>query len=425
MLVLQKHLNKFYYILFGLVFVLLAIPWAIYEQQAIDYTFLPRKIIFVLMAVISFIILLTQRISLKQMLLCAAFFGLGLLHTKIAGYLEPHYFFEFIYLEIALLLAFAPTVVKQNMLKFSSWLLYVVLAKAFVFRMGSYVHGGFYSSNLFATYIVFLSFIEVYRRRFWNLIPAILVIYFVGSKSSYMAMTGLVLFSIYLYLEAKGKCQSLVEKVKSIKLTKKFNFYWPMFIAAIAILIFTQIMVQTAYFKDWTASMAPSKEETTKNNLIMYGVDVKEQDEAQREVLLITKEMQYHENKISISAPPLITDVGLSLALRLTQYEYMYKNILSYFWTGDTVKSQGEMFGHNPHSAFPDFVSRLGLLYLILVLVFYARLFKVMDLVICNVCIIPILAFQPYGFTIGHSIVILSMVYSLAKVAKEQKPTAI
>jgi hypothetical protein len=207
--------------------------------------------------------------------------------------------------------------------------------------------------------------------------------------------------------------------------------------------------------------MAPSKELTTRNNMIMYGLEpllvkVQERDgkkpagsepknvwedeikldktenslseeeknskklEKARVVLLKTKEMQFNDNKLTVTASPLVTDLGMSSGLRVAQYDYMFSNLAKYFWIGNSVVIQNEIYGHNPHSAFVDFISKLGLLYLILILVLYAKLFKFMDLFFINVCVIPILAFQPYGFTIGHSIVILSFGYALAKLAKEK-----
>jgi hypothetical protein len=452
-----------YTILYGLVFALLVIPWAYYIPKEIRYSFLPRQLIFVLMSLVLGLIWIRQDKLIQKMTVGAIFVGLFALQWVRVGYPEPHDIFEFLYLEIALLIVSAPVEIKEKMLRYSSIILYVVLAKAFFFRMGTYVHGGFNSSNLYGTYIVFLCFIEVARRRYWNLIPAFLIIYVVGSKACYMASIVLVLYAAYTYLESKGKLQQTPLVAWKSKIESRLSFYWPFLFAAAVIFVFTQIMTRTEYYKNWSKSMEPSRAETTRNNMIMYGLiqptappvpleevsppeklpDGKEKKrtsleeeelsvinkkddpvEHERKVLLRTKEMQFNDSKMSLSAPPLITDVGMSAGLRLTQYQYMFQNLGKYFFTGDTIGSQSEMYGHNPHSSFPDFVSRLGLLYLLLVLILYVRLFKFMNLLFFNLGVLPILAFQPYGFTIGHSIVILALAYALTKQALESRQSS-
>ncbi len=284
--------------------------------------------------------------------------------------------------------------------------------------------GGFQSSNLYGSYIIYLSFIEVARRRFWNLVPALMIIYVVGSKACYMASLVLLAYAVFCFFESKGKLVTFTSYISRYRLPSRFNFYWPLAISGLAVVIFTQVMIRTDYFINWSKSMESSKADTTRNNMLMYGLSKEKNAEPEREKLLKKIEGQYVDNHISLTAPPLITDVGMSVGLRVTQYDYIFKNILRYFFVGDTIESQGQMFGHNPHSAIPDFISRLGLLYLIVVLIFYARLFKAMNLLFFNVGILPILAFQPYGFTIGHSIVILSLTYALTKTARQQNAIA-
>jgi hypothetical protein len=417
-LVAEKYILKLYLALYSLVIALFVIPWAYFDKNGYmgpGYSFFPRKIIFVLMAVVGLALVLSRKISSRKIIKVCLFGVLGLAHWKIRGYIEPHYFFEFIYLELALLILFAPVETKQKMLKYSSLLLYIVLLKAFIFHMGNYIHGGFFSSNLFATYIVYLSFIEIYRKKYWNLIPAILMLYMVGSKSSYISITVIILLFLGSNIPTLKKVQIWFEHSR----WKKFNnFYISLSLAAISILIFTLVMARTDKYKAWSEKMAPSIAETTKNNMIMYGLDRESKFETEKGRLLNIIEDQFKENPVTLK--PLITDVGMSIGLRVTQYDYMYSNLMKYFWLGDTEGSQVKMMGHNPHSAVIDFISRLGLLYLILVLFFYSPLFKAMNLFMLNVSIMPILAFQPYGFSIGHSIVILAFVYSLAKEAKEQ-----
>jgi len=418
MLVASKYLSKIYLALYGSVIVLLIIPWAYFESNQISahgYSFLPRRVNFILIAVMGLALILIQGLNRREILKAFLFGILGLSHWVLRGYIEPHYFFEFIYLELAVLIIFTPNEIKQKILTYSSWILYALLIKAFVFRMGNYIHGGFFSSNLYATYIVYLSFVEIYRKRYWNLIPALLTLYMVGSKSSYMSIVTMIILTVVSNTFLLQKTQIWFAQFKLKKLN---HFYTPLVLSALSIFIFTSIMVRTDYYKSWSERTALSRSEVTKNNMIMYGLGDSEESESEKGRLLNIIEDQFKDNAVSVK--PLITDVSMSIGLRLTQYQHMHDNLGKYFGLGDTKGSQAQMLGHNPHSAVVDFISRLGFMYLILILFFYSRLFKAMDLFKFNVSIIPILAFQPYGFSIGHSIVILAFAYSLAKAAKEK-----
>ncbi|MBC7466813.1 MAG: hypothetical protein H7256_12545 [Bdellovibrio sp.] len=412
MLIADKYISKIYKVLFSLVIALFLVPWAYLDQASGLYSFMPRKVLFLLMAMAGAVLILAGKDIFRKVMHGAVFVALGLLHLKLHGYLEPHYFFEFIYMEVALLIFFAPTEIKEKLLKISPVILYILLFKAIFFRVGSHIHGGFYSSNTYATYMVYLSFIEIYKKRYWNLVPAVVVMFFAGSKAVYMVLGIVIILTCFSYLNAVRQ-NKVINKNKIFK-----NFYYPIFVAFIFVGILSQAMVRTDYYQNWVKDIEPIRKDLTEENMIMYGVDSSEEALKKRRAVLRDIDKQLSEKELSNG--PLISNVSMSGGFRVNQYEYMYENLYKYFLVGDTVGSQREMIGHNPHSAPIDFISRLGLLYLILVLVFYKRLFKAMDLFRLNVSILPIMAFQPYGFTIGHSIVILSFVYSLAKLAKSQ-----
>jgi hypothetical protein len=357
MLINDKYILRFYRALYGLVFILLIMPWTYYDIKAVEYSFLPRRILFVIMAICAAFIILQRKLSWRKFIKLFIFISLGALHWKLNGYNEPHYFFEFVYLEIAVLFIYAPISVRVEMLKWSPYVLYLLLLKAFFFRIGSYIHGGFLSSNLYAAYIVYLCFIEVYKKRYWNLVPAIMVLYFVGSKASYMAMALLLILGLIRHLAGLQKFEQVSLKISKFNFLNKNYFYWPVGISALFVLIFTLVMVKTEYYQEWTKKMAPSKAESTQNNMVMYGLDKSIETENLRKVLTKTKDMQFEDRKLSVSETPMITDVGMSVGLRLVQYDYMYSNIEKFFWVGNTIKSQQQMFGNNPHSAFIDFIS--------------------------------------------------------------------
>lgn len=412
--------NKLYYLLYSLVLSLFIIPWMYFDDKMVDYSFLPKKVIFMLMAFVSVLIIFNRKLSIRKAIKLLLFASLAGMHWYLNGYNEPHYLYQFLYLEIAVLVILAPDKVKERMLKYSTFVFYALLLKALYFKIGSYVHGGFLSSNLFASYIVYLGFVEVYKKHYFSLLPAIFVLYFVGSKAGYMAISILSVFALVAYFSQIKQLDQVFLRIKDFTLVKRVNFYWPLAIAAVAVLVFTKIMVRSESHRSWTQEIEPSREESTQNNMITYGLDKSDEGEKKREIFLVTKEQQFKEKEISVFKKPLITDINVSIGTRLIQYDYMYSNLHKYFLVGNTIKSQSQMLGHNPHSAFVDIISRLGVLYLLLVLFFYSHLFKSMNLFYCNVSIIPILAFQPYGFSIGHSIIVLSLVYALAKTAKER-----
>lgn len=422
---LQNKAEKLYLMLYGLILGLLVVPWVFYIENEVRYSFLPRRILFAVFTCVAVLIILLQRpFPKKKIWIALLFASLGILHWQLKKYLEPHYFLQFTYMEMASLVFLAPDSIKEKVLKWSSILLYLFLAKALYYRMGTYIHGGLLSSNLYGTYIVYLCFLEVARRRYWNLIPAFVVIFYVGSKACYLASLVVILAAIYQFFKDRKSDFSVLRFCRT-RIEKGVSFYWPLAIATVFIAGFTAVMLQTKKYQDWSKSMEGSKAETTQNNLIMYGVNQNSAAaEEDRKHLLKKIEGQFNENKMSLQAPPLITDVGMSMGLRVAQYSHVFQNLHLYFFVGDANKAQAEMYGHNPHSAVPDIISRLGLLYLILILVFYSSVFKSMNLFFFNLGILPILSFQPYGFTIGHSIVLLSVIYTLTKYAevKSLKP---
>lgn len=423
---LSKQSEKLYLLLYGLVFSLLVIPWVYYQADQVKYSFLPRQTLFILIAGAGFLVWLLQspKYQLRTVCLAIFFFSLGILHWKLNGFFESHYFFQFLYLEIAALVFFAPPAVKDKILKYSSIVLYIFLAKGLYFRVEKYIHGGLLSSNLYGSYIIYLCFLEVARRRYWNLLPALAVVFYAGSKASYLASIPLGLFALHTYCQDR-KLQLPWVQATINKVGDCFNLLVALAVSAASIIMLTFVLIQSQGFKDWSKMMGPSKDSlTTHNNMIMYGLRTSTpQDEEQRKELLQRVEGQFQENKISSeSSAPETTEVGLSLWLRLSQYSYMYKNLNKYFFLGNTNESQEEMYGHNPHSAVPDFISRLGLLYLLVALFFYSALYKSFNLLFFNLGLLPILCFQPYGFTIGHSFVLLSLIYALTKhAASKQK----
>lgn len=420
-LFLKKNIEKLYLVLYGLILSLLVVPWFYYQTELVRYSFLPRRILFVLIALAGLLVWLVQPMNhLRRTILIGVFFtSLGIAHWRFNGFFESHYFLQFLYLELAMLVLFAPSAVKEKMLKYSSIVLYIFLVKGLFFRMEKYVHGGLLSSNLYGTYIIYLCFLEVARRRYWNLLPALAVVFYAGSKASYLASIPLVFFAIYTYYSDHNSQVSIIQFVKN-KISDRFNFFWALAISAVSVMVFTFTMIQADGFKDWTKMMGSSKDAlTTHNNMIMYGLrTTTPQIEEQRKELLKRVETQFHDNKMSSeSSAPVTTEVGLSLWLRLAQYSHVYQNIEKYFFLGNTIESQEQMYGHNPHSAVPDIISRLGLLYLVMMLVFYANFYKFLNLLFFNLSLLPILCFQPYGFTIGHSVVLLSLIYTLTQQA--------
>ncbi len=125
----EKWSHRLGLLLYGLAFSLLVFPWAYYDVQNVAYSFLPRRFLFLLLGLVALLIATRNKISYRQILLGFFFALLGLFHWQLKGYMEPHYFLEFAYLEIALLILFSPTEVKEKMLKYSSVLLYLVLIR--------------------------------------------------------------------------------------------------------------------------------------------------------------------------------------------------------------------------------------------------------------------------------------------------------
>lgn len=416
----QKHEMQLHAILYVFVYAIFVIPWMYFDEKAKDYSFLPRRILFVLAAVTGSLLFLEKRLNWKNIAVIFFLSCLGLLHWNLKDELEPHYFFEWAYLELALLILFSPASVKTAALKYSVYIFYFFLAKALYFRIGAHIHGGLYSSNLYGTYLLYLLFIEVASRRYWSLIPGLVVIFYVGSKACYLGIPALLLYALYLFLKDR---QILSDKKMDLiqKKAVQFSFMMAIGLSVVVVFVFTKIMVQREFYLNWEKAILPSKQETTSNNLAIYGLDKTPLGEIKKEVFLKERELQLEAIPMALDKPQ-VTDVTMSLGVRLLQYNYIFNELFRDFTIlGDTTSSQKEMLGHNPHSAVPDFISRLGLLYLLVVLYFYRRLFLNMNLFFFNLALFPILCFQPYGFTIGHSIVGLSLIYALTQQAEKKE----
>lgn len=418
---IQRYETQLYSVLLTFVYALFVIPWVYFDEKARDYSFLPRRVVFVLAALLGALLFFGKRFSWKNTAVIIFLSGLGLLHWNLKDEIEPHYFFEWAYLELAVLVLFSPESVKKTVLKYSVYVFYFYLAKALYFRIGAHIHGGLYSSNLYGTYLLYLSFIEVASRRYWSLIPALVIIFYVGSKACYLGVPALLLYAVYLIL----KDRQILLSNKGFDLIKKNAFRFSLMtaigISVIAVFAFTKIMVKSDLYLSWEKTMLGSKQETTANNLAMYGLDKTPMGGIKKEVFLKERELQLEARELTLDRPQ-VTDVTMSLGVRLLQYDYIFRELVrDYLILGDTVSSQKEMLGHNPHSAVPDFISRLGLLYLLIILFFYRKLFLNMNHFFFNLALFPILCFQPYGFTIGHSIVGLSLIYALTQQAEKKE----
>lgn len=417
-----RHEAQLHGILYVFVYSIFVIPWMYFDEKARDYSFLPRRILFVLAALTGGLLFLGKRFNWKTIAVIVFLSGLGLLHWYLKEEIEPHYFFEWAYLELAILVLMAPESVKKAALKYSVYVFYFFIIKAFYFRIGAHIHGGLYSSNLYGTYLLYLSFIEVASRRYWNLIPALIVIFYVGSKACYFGVPVLLLYVLYLFLKDRQIFSD--KRFDFIKQnTIRFSFMVAIAISVVVVFTFTKIMVKSDLYLNWEKTMVGSKKETTENNLAIYGMDKTPLGEIKKEVFLKERELQLEAIPLALEKPQ-VTDVTMSLGVRLLQYNYMFTELFHDFLIlGDTPSSQKEMLGHNPHSAVPDFISRLGLLYLLVVLFFYRKLFLSMNMLFFNLALFPILCFQPYGFTIGHSIVGLSLIYALTQQAEKEEKT--
>lgn len=416
---IQSYEMQMYYAVYIFVYAIFVVPWMYFDETIKDYSFLPRRILFVLAAAVGAFLFFQKRFNLKNITVIAFLSFLGLLHWNLKGQIEPHYFFEWAYLELALLIYFAPETIKKATLKYSVYVFYFYLAKALYFRIGAHIHGGLYSSNLYGTYLLYLSFIEVASRRYWSLIPGLIILFYVGSKACYLGVPFLLAYALFIFL----KDRQIISDVKSDLFLKKLgsmNYLFVVLLSVAVIFVFTRIMIQRDIYLNWEIGMLGSKQETTANNLAMYGLDKSEVGAKRKEVFLKKRELQLEAIPMSLENPQ-VTDLTMSLGVRLWQYKYMFNELFKQFvFVGDAVGSQKEMLGHNPHSAVIDFISRLGLLYLLVVLFFYRSLFVAMNHLFFNLALLPILCFQPYGFTIGHSILGLSLIYALTQQAEKQ-----
>ncbi|WP_413287805.1 hypothetical protein [Bdellovibrio sp. HCB337] len=404
---LQKREERLTEIMYYVAFACLIIPWGYVVEETGDYSFLPKMVSNLLLAAVGLLVAFARPIEWKKLALVAAAGILMGIHYFKNGYLEPHYLYQVVYLELAALIYFSSPEVKKRILKYSPYLFYIFLIKAYFFRNGLFVHGGTFSSNLYSAMLMYFCWVEVSQKRYWNLLIALPVIVIGGSKAVYM---GITIFLVSSFIIAKWN-SGFIRKLQS------FGLQWFLATAFLVTLAITLVMQSTAYYQDWLSGIEPHRKAITERNMILYGFGLTQQDEE-------TKSQLMEEKRRALKDARPMSEVDTSLGLRLNQYDYMYSNLPKYFLVGNAAGSSWQMFGHNPHSAVIDFISRLGGLFFLLCMFFYRRLFASMKNLAFNLSLLPILVFQPYGFTIGHVLPLMVLLYALGSCPKEQKKVA-
>lgn len=176
-------------------------------------------------------------------------------------------------------------------------------------------------------------------------------------------------------------------------------------------LLFTLLASQSPYHTGWADSISPAQKDiTTERNLKRRNLITEEWEERK-------KDFDTKQDGLTLENP--ISDFRTSFNLRVVQYEEMLKELHKYFFVGNIFKIAYKAFGFNPHNSILDFISRLGLLYFIGIIYLYRVQFFKLNIVFVNLCILPILVYQPFGYTLGHGFLVFMFYYCLISVKKE------
>jgi hypothetical protein len=397
--------QKLYLALCSIVFINLVIPWGSLDEQAVRYSFLPHKILTALLIFIWIAIVATEKKLLEKYIPFMIAVLMTLLHYKFRGTLETHYIIQIFYLEISYTLLTFPHSVLNKCNLFIAPLLVILLMKAPFFRIGPMIHGGFLSSNLYATYIFYITIPIIYFNRYLLAAASAIAIFYIGSKAVYLSsLSFIILFASKKFVE---------RKIPSLK-ESQMGIFPTIIISVLITTVMTFFTINTSQYLNFRERLETSRREITDITLMRYNLIF---DDLYRERVLesfLEKRKGLEEKSFSFTSP-LISDPKASLFLRISQYQYVLLNLKKFLFIGDELTVRENAYGHNPHNAILDLISRFGILFTFFIFYYYRKLFFLMKNRLLNLCLLPIIIFQPYSFTLGFSLIILCFIYNYAR----------
>lgn len=403
----EKAQHLYPYALVGTLFLVLLIPWGYYDESIYRHTFVYKKAALFLLGLATLLSIYVHK-SWKSAL-CPAFVGILALSLSylLYGNLEKHFVLQFIYLEVARQIFLMPTKMKRILLRVNPVIVYAMVLKGVIWSNGNYIHGGYFSSNLFSFFLFLFCLPEIKAKRYYNLILPLYYLFVAGSKSVYLGLVMIMLYGSWLLTERLLK-QKILYRVLN-----KINIFYSLGMALIFALFVSLSLKSGLLLPSVYKNLSQQKREITLKNLKRRGIvpvsleELKVDYESKQEALLT-------ENPVS----PYKT----TLVLRAIQYDtfFNFKNFFHVFIVGDFRYILERAYGFNPHNAVVDIFSRLGVIFCFILAFLYRKtLFKI-NSPLFLAATLPAICLQPYGFTLGHGFVLFSLVaFTVSEAPKE------
>ncbi|WP_393063893.1 hypothetical protein [Halobacteriovorax sp. FRX-2] len=389
-------INNFNKIVNNLILVLyIIIPWSYIDTATSTYNFTPKYIALTLL-ILTFIPITVSSTNLVvkfKKAFCALMFLV--LSYLINERIELNYITQIIYLELACLIISKEASSTQLLSKILRYATPLLILKCYIFRNGLFIHGGFASSNFLSLIILLSLMIEIHNKSFITTILYILILIPLGSKTAYISLILLILYNF---------------SKSSIFLKRNFydrfsNFYYTIAFSIVITIFSTSFIASTNFYKNWINHFSIKRQEITFKNMVRSGL-LKDQE-------FLTKDFKNKQNELKTEFP--ISPTYYTLNLRILQNLNIMKDFNHYFISGALIKSATKSFGFNPHNAILGFIAQLGFLYLLYLFFVFSDLFLKLDNPVLNLLLFPYLLFQPYGYTLGHGLIIISIYYVIIK----------
>lgn len=383
-----------YFLVFTLILLLL-VPWGYYDVNNYGYTFIYKKLMTVLLGLTAVLSMYLNK-SFKGAVYPAL---LGVAAFLAAFYLdenfEKHFILQVVYLEIVRQIFMMPEEVKRVLKKINPYILYAMVLKGMLLTNGNYIHGGYFSSNLYSFLLLLICLPEIKAKRYYNLVLPAYFLVAAGSKSVYL---GVLMLTFYFVFTIFNK---FIPGDFFTRVMKRVNIFHS-FVAAVLFAFSIAFVLEAGLlFPEVYNSLEKQQYSITIRNMKGRGLVPTSRSELRR---------AYEAKQKSLLTEHPVSPYKTTLVLRAIQYRAFFQNFWKVAVVGNFIYILERAYGFNPHNAVLDIFSRLGILFCLCLAFLYKKVFFRMNSPLLLAAILPSLCLQPYGFSLGHGIVFVGLV---------------
>ncbi len=390
-----KKGNQQQYFLALATFLVLLIPWGYYDENLYRYSFVYKKVALIFLGLA---VLWSINVN-KEVKKIITPFGVGclafILSYLLYGNIEKHFILQVIYLEIARQIFMMSADVKVFLRRVNPLILYMLVLKGFFWANGNYIHGGYFSSNLYSFLLLLFCLPEIKTKRYYNLIIPMYYLIISGSKSVYLGMLLIGLYGILMAISKGLKTQYFLN-------FKKLNIFYSMGGALLFAFSLATVLNSGLLFPQVYQQLQNEKKNITIKNLKRRGL-------VATSILEVKSDYESKQKALLTEYP--VSPYQTTLVLRAVQYDtfFNFENFLRVSIVGDFKYILERAYGFNPHNALVDIFSRLGVAFCFLLAFLYRETFLKIKSPLFLAATFPALCLQPYGFTLGHGLIFCSL----------------